>query len=144
MIEDLSSEQRQILLEIVVDVNDTLVTQSINIAGQAFTNALKLGCILLFFPVIIVLIVSYLLGKFSLISIFVYGGIGLLLAIVFGAMVATRAKTLAIEDDDGKDVNEEIEKKLIGSDFTRSQFENLANEILGEDSPLRVYLRKNT
>ena len=142
MTDELTSEQRQLLLEKVIDVNDTLVTQSINVAGQAFTNAFKLGCSLLFVPVLLLLGISYWMGKFSLISIFVYFGLGALLAMVFAQLVSTRAKTLAILDDAGPSVDEEIAVQLQGSEFNRTQFDALAVEALGEDSPLRIYLRK--
>lgn len=139
---DLSADDHQRLSEKVIEMNDLLVTKSIDVAGQAFTNAYKLGCAIMFLPVVIIMVVSYFLDKFSLISIFIYGGLGVMLATVFGSIIANRAKTLAILDDDGVDINTQIQDMLAGTEFSPAQFEALAHDLLGENAPLRVHLLK--
>ena len=136
----LSDESRQILSEGIEDFNDRLVTQSINLSGQAFNNAFRLGCSVLALPVVIVLVVSYFADRFSMISILVYGCAGALIALMFAAVVSTRAKAIAVRENYQQDINPEIVRFLAGQGFTRAQFDLLAAEILAENAPLRDYL----
>ena len=136
----LSEEDQQILREQVLDLNDTLVTQSINLAAQAFNNAFRLGCAVLFIPVVIVLVISYTMDRFSMISIIVYGGLGALIAAGFGALVANRAKYLAIKDNYEQDITPQIKTFLKEHDMTRRQFDTMADDVLADNAPLRDYI----
>ena len=138
----LSKEQRQIMREQILALNDRLTTHIIDISGQAFGNAFRLGCVLLSVPIIIILIISAYLNRFSLISIFVYAGAGAMLSAIFATFISTRAKTLAVEDNYQQDLNPDIVKFLSANDLTRQQFDVLADEILEEEAQLRAYLIK--
>src|SRR3972149_5715508 len=68
---ELSAEQRQILVEAIKDFNDTLQTQSINLSGQAFNNAFRLGCGILLIPLAVVLIVTQVVKGLDVSGVFV-------------------------------------------------------------------------
>lgn len=138
----LPPEKLQILREEIVDLNDRLLTQSINISGQAFFNAFKLGVGLLFIPWLIVMIVTYLQDRMDASSIFVYSCTVVMIASVFASMIARRAKTLAVQDNYQLDINPDIVRFLSEHDLTRQQFDVHADEILDPDAPLRDYLIK--
>ncbi|GEM_PF-6597819 len=136
----LSDEQRQIMREAVEEFNDQLATQSINLSGQAFTNALKLGCGLLALPLAIVLALTYFRRTLDFSAVFVYSCLALLIATAFASLIARRAKQLAIQDNYKLDINPEIIKFLHDNNFTRRQFDEVANEVLEDEAPLREYL----
>jgi hypothetical protein len=140
MTQSLSPEDTQILNEKIADFNDDLITFIINLSGQAFNNAFKLGAILMTPVIVILLIVSALLERISFISFIVYICAGGMIAIAFAALVSMRAKTIALRDSYKEDINPKIVKWLAEHDFTRAQFDSLANQVLAPDAPLREYL----
>jgi hypothetical protein len=136
----ITDEERVLLVEAVQDFNDRLITQSINLAGQAFNNAFRLGCSVLALPVIVVLVVSYFANQFSFISIFVYGCAGSMLSLAFAAFVANRAKQISVDENYKDDVNPDILRFLVANDMNRAQFDAVADDILGDNAPLREFL----
>jgi len=140
MSHELNEEQRRTLLEKIHDFNDQLVTYSINISGQAFGNALKLGCGLAAVPLLIILGITLIRRTFDLSTLFVYSCAALLFAIGFASLISTRAKQIAFRDGYKQDINPDIVKFLGANQFTRAQFDSLANEVLEMDAPLREYL----
>lgn len=141
---DLPNDQRQILVEAINDFNDTLVTQSINLSGQAFNNAFRLGCMLLLVPLLIALVVTYLMRGMDFSGVFVYTCVASAISIVFAAVVANRAKYLAVQEKYQQDVNPEIIRFLAAQELTRAQFDAVADAILADNAPLREYLVKST
>lgn len=139
---DLTPEERTILTEAVKDFNDKLLTYSINLSAQAFTNAMKLGCGVLAIPVAIVLIIAWVQGKLDFSGIFVYTFAGATISMAFAAFVSRRAKQIAIKDNYSQDINPEIVQFLADNHFTRRQFDRIADDILAADAPLREYLVK--
>jgi hypothetical protein len=137
---DMQDERQQQLLEAIKEFNDTLVTQSINLSGQAFNNALRLGCGLLIVPLIIILAVTHFVRGLDFSAVFVFSCAAFAIAIVFAAAVSNRAKYLAAQEKYQQDVNPEIVKFLAENDFTRAQFDAAADDILGDNAPLREYL----
>jgi Na+/H+ antiporter NhaC len=138
---DLTPDQQQILKEAITDFNDTLVTQSINLSGQAFNNAFRLGCGLLLLPLIIVLVATYIVrGALDFSGVFVFSCAGVAIAVVFASLVSNRAKYLAVQEKYQKDVNPDIVKFLAGHGFTRAQFDAAADDLLADNAPLREYL----
>ncbi len=136
----LSPERTQILREQILEFNDQLVTYMINLSGQAFNNAFKLGAVVMAPVVVLILIASALLRRISLISFLVYTCAGGMIALAFAALVSTRAKTIALREGYQQDINPEIVKFLAEQGFTRAQFDALADEVLDEEAPLRGYL----
>lgn len=141
---ELTAEQRQVLQERILDLNDQLETQTSNLAGQAFFNAFRLGCAVLAVPLVVVLVIFIVLGKFDASSVLVLSCAGTFAAVVFGALVAMRAKTLAVADNYQYDIGPEIARVLSEHHFTRRQFDDLANEVLEKNTPLRQYLMQPT
>jgi hypothetical protein len=138
---ELTNEQHQVLTEGIEDFNDTLLTQSINLAGQAFNNALRLGCGLLIVPLVIVLVITFIVrGGIDLSALFVYTGAAIMIAIVFSIFVANRAKQLVLNDKYEQDVGPDIARFLAEHQFDRGQFDTVAGTILSADAPLRQYL----
>jgi hypothetical protein len=137
---DLNDEQHEIMVEGVIEFNDTLLTQSINLSGQAFNNALRLGCGLLILPLIIVLTITFFTRGLDLSAISVYSLAGLVLAIGFAVLVANRAKYLVVQDKYEQDVSPEILRFLAEHGFRRIQFDQVADTILPVEAPLRQYL----
>lgn len=137
---DLSDDQRQILLEAINDFNDTLITQSINISGQAFNNAMRLGCVILSIPLAIVLVIVQFTRGLDFSGFFVYSCAGVAGALVFAALVANRAKYLSVQEKYQQDVNPDIVRFLSENELTRAQFDSLADEVLADNAPLRQYL----
>jgi hypothetical protein len=139
---DLSPEQRQILTEAVKDFNDQLVTYSINLSGQAFNNAFRLGCGILALPILILLGIAWAQQKLDFSGVFVYSCAGAVISAAFASLVSSRAKQIAIRDNYSHDINPEIVKFLAEHAFTRRQFDEIADELLSADAPLREYLVK--
>ncbi len=137
---DLTDERRQILLEAIQDFNDTLITQSINISGQAFNNAMRLGCGILAIPLVILLAVTYFARGLDLSGVFVFSCAALAGALVFAAFVSNRAKFLAVQEKYQQDVSPDIVRFLNENEFTRAQFDLLADDVLADNAPLRQYL----
>ena len=137
---ELTPEENEILADQIRDFNDDLVTYIINLSGQAFNNALKLGAIVMTPVVILLLIVAALLNRISLISFFAFSCAGGMIALGFAALVSTRAKTIALRDGYKEDINPKIVKFLSENGYTRAQFDLLADDILAADAPLREYL----
>ena len=137
---DLSDDQLQILKEAILDFNDTLITQSINISGQAFNNAMKLGCGILSVPLAIVLLISYFTRDLDFSGFFVYSCAGIAGALVFAALISNRAKYLAVQERYQQDVNPDIVRFLSENEYTRAQFDLLADDLLADNAPLRQYL----
>jgi hypothetical protein len=137
---DLNDEQHEIMVEGVVEFNDTLLTQSINLSGQAFNNALRLGCGLLILPLMILLTITFFTRGLDLSAIFVYSLAGLLLAIGFAVLVANRAKYLVVQDKYEQDVSPDISRFLAEHGFRRMQFDEVADAVLPVEAPLRQYL----
>ncbi|MFQ5615923.1 MAG: hypothetical protein ACE5GO_05625 [Anaerolineales bacterium] len=142
MTPSLSDEQRQILAETIDDFDDRLVTQSINISGQAFGNAFKLGCGVLVVPLLIVLGISVVRRTLDFSTVFVYSCAATMMATAFASFISSRAKQIAIKDNYIDDINPEIVHFLSANNFTRRQFDKMADEILGDEAPLREYLIK--
>ena len=142
MTQELNPEQRQVLTEAIQEFNDKLVTYSINLSGQAFNNAFRLGCAILALPVIIILGVAWAQEKLDFSGVFVYSCAGTVIAVAFAALVSSRAKQIAIKDNYSQDINPEIVQFLADNQFTRRQFDEVADEILSADAPLREYLVK--
>ena len=139
---NLTPEQRTLLSEAITDFNDKLVTYSINLSGQAFSNAFRLGCGVLAIPVLIVLGIAWAQDKLDFSGIFVYSCAGAAIALAFAALVSSRAKQIAIRDNYTQDINPEIIQFLADNHFTRRQFDEVADELLSADAPLREYLIK--
>ncbi len=140
---ELTDEQKQILQEAITDFNDTLTTQSINLSGQAFNNAFRLGCGVLLIPLIIVLIAIYFVrGELDFSGVFVFSCAGAAASIVFASIVANRAKFLVVQEKYQQDVNPDIVRFLAEHQFTRAQFDAAANDLLADNAPLRDYLIK--
>jgi hypothetical protein len=137
---DLTDEQTEILTEGVIDFNDTLQTQSINLSGQAFNNALRLGCGLLILPLVVVLAITFIRRGVDFSAIFVYSGAALLLSVGFAILVANRAKFLVVQDKYEQDVSPDIARFLAEHGFRRSQFDMVADSVLPAEAPLRQYL----
>ena len=137
---NLTDEQTEILTEGVVEFNDTLLTQAINLSGQAFNNALRLGCGLLILPLVVVLVLTFIRRGLEFSAIAVYSGAALLMAIGFAILVAGRAKQLVVQDKYDQDVNPDILRFLSEHGFRRSQFDRVADNVLAADAPLRRYL----
>ena len=142
MTNELSPEQRQILAEAIKDFNDKLVTYSINLSGQAFSNAFRLGCGILALPILIILGIAWAQEKLDFSGVFVYSCAGAVIAAAFAALISSRAKQIAIRDNYSQDINPEIVQFLADNHFTRRQFDKLADDILSGDAPLREYLVK--
>ncbi|GAB4581974.1 MAG: hypothetical protein Fur0022_47260 [Anaerolineales bacterium] len=139
---ELTPEQRTLLTEAIQDFNDKLVTYSINLSAQAFTNAMKLGCGILAIPLLIILGVAWVQDKLDFSGIFVYSCAGTIIAAAFAAFVSNRAKQIAIRDNYSQDINPEIIQFLADHQFTRREFDVVADETLSADAPLREYLVK--
>ncbi|HUF39877.1 MAG TPA: hypothetical protein VMN57_15235 [Anaerolineales bacterium] len=137
---DLTDEQYQIMTEGVVEFNDTLLTQSINLSGQAFNNALRLGCGLLIVPLIILLAITFATRGVDFSAIFVYSFAALMLSAGFAILVANRAKHLVVQDKYEQDVGPDIAHFLADHGFRRAQFDHVADAVLPADAPLRKYL----
>jgi len=137
---EITDEQRVLLKEAIEAFNDILVTQSINLSGQAFNNALKLGCGLMLIPVIIALVVTQILRGLDFSAVFVYLCAGTAVSIVFSTIIANRAKYLAVQEKYKADVNPDIVRFLAENQLTRAQFDLVADDILGLNAPLREYL----
>jgi hypothetical protein len=137
---DLTDEQHEIMTEGVLEFNDTLLTQSINLSGQAFNNALRLGCGLVIVPLVIVLAITFIRRGVDFSAIFVYSFAALLLSIGFAILVASRAKQLVVQDKYAQDVSPDIARFLAEHGFRRSQFDRVADRVLPADAPLRTYL----
>lgn len=137
---DLDPERRQILVEAISDFNDTLTTQSINLSGQAFNNAFRLGCGLLAIPWLIVLAITQFTRGLDFSGFFVYSCLAVAGAIVFAALVANRAKFLAVQEKYRQDVNPDIVRFLAENEYTRAQFDFVADDVLADNAPLREYL----
>jgi hypothetical protein len=139
---ELTPEQKTILSEAIKDFNDKLVTYSINLSGQAFSNAFRLGCGVLAIPVLIVLGLAWTQDKLDFSGVFVYSCAGTVIAAAFAALVSSRAKQIAIRDNYTQDINPEIVQFLADHHFTRRQFDEVADDLLSADAPLREYLVK--
>lgn len=137
---ELSPEKRTILIEAIKDFNDKLATYSINLSAQAFANAMKLGLGLLALPLIIVLGLSWLQQKLDFSGVFVFTCAAFVISALFAAFVSRRAKQLAVNDNYTQDINPEIVQFLADNHFTRRQFDEIADDILAADAPLREYL----
>jgi hypothetical protein len=137
---DLTPEQRTILAEAIKDFNDKLVTYSINLSGQAFSNAFRLGCGVLAIPVLIILGIAWAQEKLDFSGVFVYSCAGTVIAAAFASLVSSRAKQIAIRDNYSQDINPEIVQFLADNHFTRRQFDEIADDLLSADAPLREYL----
>src|SRR5262245_28587645 len=109
---EIDAEQRRLLTEAITDFNDTLLTQSINLSGQAFNNAFRLGCGVLLIPLAIVMIVTQLLRGLDASAIIVYSCMTAAAALVFATLVSNRAKTLAIQEKYQSDINPDIVRFL--------------------------------
>ncbi|NJN43872.1 MAG: hypothetical protein HC806_03460 [Anaerolineae bacterium] len=144
MATELSNEQRQILTEAIKDFNDKLVTYSINLSGQAFNNAFRLGCGVLAIPVLIILGIAWAQDRLDFSGVFVFSCAGAVISAAFAALVSSRAKQIAIQDNYSQDINPEIVQFLADNQFTRRQFDELADDLLSADAPLREYLIKPT
>lgn len=136
----LSDEQKIVLREAIEDFNDTLLTQSINLSGQAFNNAFRLGCGLLLVPLIIALVVTYFVRGLDFSAVFVYSCAAAGGALVFAAFISNRAKYIAVQEKYQQDVNPDIVRFLADNGFTRAQFDAAADDILADNAPLRQYL----
>ena len=137
----ITDEQYQILSEGVTEFNDTLLTQSINLSGQAFNNALRLGCGLLIVPLIIVLVITFIVrGGIDVSALVVYSIAALMIAVVFSVFVANRAKQIVLNDQYQQDVGPDIARFLAEHHLSRGQFDEVAGKILSADAPLRQYL----
>ena len=141
---ELSAEQRQILVEAIKDFNDTLQTQSINLSGQAFNNAFRLGCGILLIPLAVVLIVTQVVKGLAVSGVFVYSCLAAAIALVFAILVSSRAKTLAVQEKYQRDINPDIVRFLAENGLTRAQFDLVSDDVLAENAPLRQYLVKST
>ncbi|NUM44702.1 MAG: hypothetical protein HUU38_08330 [Anaerolineales bacterium] len=139
---DLTPEQRTLLIEAIKDFNDKLVTYSINLSAQAFTNAMKLGCGVLTLPLLILLGLAWAQEKLDFSGIFVYSCAGTVIAAAFASLVASRAKQIAARDNYAQDINPEIVQFLAHNQLTRRQFDEVADDVLAADAPLREYLIK--
>jgi hypothetical protein len=139
---DLTPDQRTLLTEAIRDFNDKLVTYSINISGQAFNNAFRLGCGVLAIPVLIVLGIAWVQGKLDFSGVFVYSCAGTVIAAAFASLISSRAKQIAIRDNYSQDINPEIVQFLADNHYTRRQFDEIADDLLSVDAPLREYLVK--
>jgi len=139
---DLTPEQKTILTEAINDFNDKLVTYSINLSAQAFTNAFRLGCGVIAIPVLILMGIAWAQQKLDFSGVFVYSCAGAVIAAAFAALISSRAKQIAINDNYTQDINPEIVQFLADHQFTRRQFDELADDTLSADAPLREYLIK--
>lgn len=137
---ELNPDRRQILVEAIHDFNDTLVTQSINLSGQAFNNGFRLGCGLLAIPWAILLVIAQFTRGLDFSGFFVYSCVAVAGAIVFAALIANRAKFLAVQEKYQQDVNPDIVRFLAENEFTRAQFDFVADNVLADNAPLREYL----
>lgn len=137
---DLPEEKAQVLAEAIQDFNDTLVTQSINLSGQAFNNAFRLGCGVLLVPLLIVLAITHFTRGLDFSAVFVYSCAVTAASVVFAALVANRSKYLAVQEKYQQDVNPDIVRFLAENDLTRAQFDRTADNLLAENAPLRQYL----
>ncbi len=138
----LNNQERQMLREAVTEFNDDLLTRNINIAGQAFGNALLLGSAVMAVPVTLILVLSYFFSRVSLASVFVYVGSGFFLAMLFAAVIANRAKEIYMHDADTSYLTEKIEGYLRRTSFTWEQLNATAEQVFTENAPIRVYLQK--
>ncbi len=137
---NLDADDRAVIVDEINDLNDTLVTYSINLTGQAFFNAFKLGAGLMIIPLGIVLAIAYRRETFDFTTVFVFSCIATLLAMVFAALIASRAKVLAVRDNYEDEIGPKIELSLKRNQITRVQFNALADEVLDKDAPLREYV----
>jgi hypothetical protein len=142
MTNELSKEQQQILTEGINGFNDKLVTYSINLSGQAFNNAFRLGCGVVAIPVLIILGIAWAQERLDFSGVFVFSCAGAAISAVFASLVSSRAKQIAIRENYTQDINPEIVQFLADNHFTRRQFDKLADDLLSADAPLREYLIK--
>ena len=139
---ELSPEQRVILTEAINDFNDKLLTYSINLSGQVFSNVFRLGCGILAIPILIILGIAWAQGKLDFSGVFVYSCAGTVIAAAFASVISSRAKQIAIRDNYSQDINPEIVQFLADNHFSRRQFDEIADDLLSADAPLREYLVK--
>ncbi len=139
---DLTPEQRTLLAEAIKDFNDKLVTYSINLSAQAFNNAFRLGCGILSIPVLVILGIAWAQEKLDFSGVFVFSCAGSVISTAFASLISSRAKQIAIRDNYSQDINPEIVQFLADNHLTRRQFDEVADDQLSADAPLRAYLIK--
>ena len=132
----LSSQQTEALTQLAQDAD-----QKLEDAGQTgASRAFNLGCSISMLPAVILILLAFFLSRanwaFSLITALVIG----LLMLGLASLAANTAKRNTIGRVYQESVEPEIRQALRELDLARSQFDNLANQVLPQRATLRRYL----
>jgi hypothetical protein len=119
--------------------------QSLSVAGtNAAESAFGLGCWLGLLISLLLVGIAFGLGLRNLVILgILFAGTAIVVTSV-SVVLSTRAKSATVSGTYRRDVEPGIRSYLHSHRITREEFDGLADEILGEDAPLRKYISKST
>lgn len=134
----ISTDQIDIAQQIASSANERLDAYSL---GNA-TRALNLSCSMMALPGFVIVLVVFLLSRFN----WVMAAIALTLVGITAFLLANLASSLArnrsVEKLYTQEVQADIQKKLLEAKISQSQFNQVANDFLPENSPLKQMIEK--
>lgn len=134
----ISTDQIDIAQQIASSANERLDAYSL---GNA-TRALNLSCSMMALPGFVIVLVVFLLSRFN----WVMAAIALTLVGITAFLLANLASSLArnrsVEKLYTQEVQADIQKKLLEAKISQSQFNQVANYFLPENSPLKQMIEK--
>lgn len=134
----ISTDQIDIAQQIASSANERLDAYSL---GNA-TRALNLSCSMMALPGFVIVLVVFLLSRFN----WVMAAIALTLVGITAFLLANLASSLArnrsVEKLYTQEVQADIQKKLLEAKVSQSQFNQVANDFLPENSPLKQMIEK--
>jgi hypothetical protein len=130
------NEPRPELAKLVEEFNEKLFQVGANSAEQSF----GLGCLVFALPLLAVVVFLFIIQVFNLILALIILALGALVVAGLVTLMAYNARSRAIADTYGREIEPQIAQALAQQHFSRLEFDRLAGEILPEDAPLRAYL----
>lgn len=134
----ISTDQIDIAQQIASSANERLDAYSL---GNA-TRALNLSCSMMALPGFVIVLVVFLLSRFN----WVMAAIALTLVGITAFLLANLASSLArnrsVEKLYTQEVQADIQKKLLEAKISQSQFNQVANDFLPKNSPLKQMIEK--
>jgi uncharacterized membrane protein len=136
MREEQPQSEREELEQLVRESNDRLVEVGSEGAEQSF----GLGCMLGGLLVSGLVGVLFMIGLINIIMAMIMLAVALVALTALVTLTASYARSRRVGETYRLLVGPEIERSLKKKDVSYSDFHKIADELLGEDAPLRVYL----
>jgi hypothetical protein len=132
----MSEDQREKIIEVVMNANEKIAQAGADRAEQSF----GLGCALGAIPLAIAILALFFLGIINIVLALILVVMSALALTGIATLVASFARTYGMKDVYKTTVGPEINLFLNTHKISRDKFKEIADEVLSEDAPLRSAL----